>query len=80
MVGNTEVPLSKELVGVIVEAELLKAGPNHSELFDSGRCQEGQGTHGEEDKCCFQKEAEEEKKQNGLRLKHSFDCLVESSC
>ena len=37
---NAEVPLDKELVGAVVDAELLLTSPHHPELFDAGRHQQ----------------------------------------
>ena len=49
MARRAEVPLAKELVGVVVDTELLRTRPSHPELFGVGRCQEGRGMQGEED-------------------------------
>ena len=36
---KAEVPLDKELVGAVVDAELFLTSPHHPELFDAGRHQ-----------------------------------------
>ena len=49
MIRNAEVPLVKELVGLVIDAELLKTSTNHPELFDAGRRQEAGGIYCDED-------------------------------
>ena len=49
MIRNAEVTLAIELVGVVVDAELLQTSPNHPKLLDAGRTQEAGGIYGEED-------------------------------
>ena len=39
MFGGAHVPLAKEGVSVLVDAELLRTRPSHPELFDAGRHQ-----------------------------------------
>ena len=51
MIRKTEVPLAEELVGVVVDAELLQASPHHHELLlGAGRHEEARGTYDEEKK------------------------------
>ena len=45
---NAEVPLDKELVGAVVDAELLLTSPHHPELLGAGRHEEAGGTYDEE--------------------------------
>ena len=66
MFGCAQVPLAKERVSVLVDAELLRTMPNHPELFDAGRYQTRGGIQGEDDQYTCQKEAKEWNKKNGL--------------
>ena len=66
MIRNAEITLAIELVGVVVDAELLQTSPNHPELFGTGRRQQAGGIYGEQDHQTFHEEANGWNKQNGL--------------
>ena len=66
MLRNAEVTLNKELVGAVVDAELLWTSPDHSELLDAGRRQEGCRVYSKEHQKGFHKKANHWNKQNQL--------------
>ena len=53
---NAEITLTEELVGVVVDAELIQTSPNYPELLDAGRRQEAQRIYGKDDQKSFHKE------------------------
>ena len=66
MFGLAQVPLAKERVRVLVDAQLLRTSPSHPELFDAGRHQTRGGIQGEDDQYTCQKEGKEWNKKNKL--------------
>ena len=66
MFGLAQVPLAKERVRVLVDAQLLRTSANHPELFDAGRHQTRGGIQGEDDQYTCQKEGKEWNKKNKL--------------
>ena len=77
---NAEITLTEELVGVVVDAELIQTSPDHPELLDAGRRQEAQRIDGKDDQKSFHMETNGWNKQNKFHQKYSSDATLNNFC